>query len=182
MLFSLFLIELWRKKNNPLINLSVFVFGIIYVTVPFILMVQITIIDNNTFPLLAGMFILTWVNDTFAYLSGLIAGKTKLFERVSPKKTSEGTIGGAVFTIIASIIIGYLFDNEHMIFWILVSLIIIPCAVLGDLMESLFKRSMNLKDTGNIMPGHGGILDRFDSTFFVVPFFLMCWIIYKNFA
>jgi len=182
MLFSLFLIELWREKKNPLINLSVFVFGIIYVTVPFILMVHITVMDNNTFPLLAGMFILTWVNDTFAYLSGLIAGKTKLFERISPKKTSEGTIGGAVFTIIAAIIIGYVFDNDHLIFWILASLIIIPCAILGDLMESLFKRSMNVKDTGNIMPGHGGILDRFDGTFFVVPFFLMCWVLYNYFT
>lgn len=182
MLFSLILIELWRKKKNPIINASVLVFGIIYVALPFILMVLITTMDNNPFPLLAGMFILTWMNDTFAYLSGRIAGKTKLFERISPNKTWEGTIGGAVFTILAGIAVGYLFDPQHILFWIVAALIIAPCAILGDLLESLFKRNVNVKDSGNIMPGHGGILDRFDATFFVVPFFLMWGVIYSFFA
>jgi phosphatidate cytidylyltransferase len=182
LLFSLILIELWRKKENPIINAAVLVFGIIYVAIPFILMVFITTMDNNVFPLLAGMFILTWMNDTFAYLSGRFAGKTKLFERISPNKTWEGTIGGAIFTILAGIAVGYLFDAEHIFFWIIAALLIAPCAILGDLVESLFKRNVNVKDTGNIMPGHGGILDRFDATFFVVPFFLMWAFIYTYFA
>ena len=180
LLFSLVLLELWRKKKNPIINASVLVFGIFYVAIPFILMVLITVEDRNAFPLLAGMFILTWMNDTFAYLSGRIAGKTKLFERISPNKTWEGTIGGIIFTILAGVVVGYLFDSEHILFWVVSAVIIAPCAILGDLVESLFKRNVNVKDTGNIMPGHGGILDRFDATFFVVPFFLAWAFIYSN--
>ncbi|MGB0914659.1 MAG: phosphatidate cytidylyltransferase [Crocinitomicaceae bacterium] len=180
LLFSLVLLELWRKKENPIINASVLVFGIFYVAIPFILMVFITVEDKNTFPLLAGMFILTWMNDTFAYLSGRIAGKTKLFERISPNKTWEGTIGGVIFTVLAGVAVGYLFDPSHILFWVISAVIIAPCAILGDLVESLFKRNVKVKDTGNIMPGHGGILDRFDATFFVVPFFLAWAFIYTN--
>ncbi len=120
------------------------------------------------------------MNDTFAYLSGRIAGKTKLIERISPNKTWEGTIGGIIFTILAGIAVGYLFDSEHILFWIVSAIIIAPCAILGDLIESLFKRNLDVKDTGNIMPGHGGILDRFDATFLVVPFFLAWAFIYSN--
>ena len=182
LLFSIIVLELWRKKKNALINASVLVFGIVYITIPFILMVLIITMDNNVFPLLAGMFILTWTNDTFAYLSGRIAGKTKLFERVSPNKTWEGTIGGIVFTVLAGVAIAYLFSPEYLFFWVVSALIIVPCSIFGDLIESLFKRNVNVKDTGTIMPGHGGVLDRFDATFFVVPFFLMWVIIYVYFG
>jgi len=181
-LYSLIIIEIWRKKTNPLINSASLIFGIIYITLPFILMVSILKIDmqkdNNTIPILAGMFILTWINDTFAYLLGSILGKRKLFKRISPNKTWEGTLSGAFCSIIFGIIIGYLFDPTNMFFWFITGVIIPPCGVLGDLMESMFKRDVDIKDTSNIMPGHGGILDRFDSTFFVVPFFFTWTIIY----
>jgi phosphatidate cytidylyltransferase len=174
LLFIVFLVELWRKKSNPLLNASVILFGIVYVTLPFILMVAINNEDTSNFPLLAGMFILIWMNDTFAYLSGRFFGKTKLIERISPNKTWEGTIGGILFTIAAGFAIGLLFDNERILFWAISAVIIAPCAILGDLLESLFKRNMDVKDSGNILPGHGGILDRFDATLFTVPFF-MTW-------
>ena len=180
-IFGIVVLELWRKKKNPLLNSAVLLFGWIYVVLPFFLMVQLNNYDNymryftgGTFPLLAGMFILIWMNDTFAYLSGRFFGKTKLIERISPNKTWEGTIGGILFTIAAGVAIGFLFDPDRQLFWIVSAIIIAPCAALGDLLESLFKRNMGVKDSGNILPGHGGILDRFDATLFTVPFF-MTW-------
>lgn len=181
MLFVVFLTELWRKKAQPLLNISVYVLGILYVAVPFLLMTLFAISDYNKFPLLAGMFLLIWMNDTFAFLSGKFFGKTKLFERISPKKTWEGTIGGVIFTLLAAVAITFLFDEGKLIFWVVSAIIIAPCSILGDLLESLFKRNMEIKDSGNILPGHGGILDRFDATLLTVPFFLTWVAIYTYF-
>ena len=125
------------------------------------------------------MFLLIWTNDTFAYLSGRFFGKTKLFERISPKKTWEGTIGGIIFTIIVGISISYWTIEYNMFFWVFAALLIAPCSIFGDLLESLFKRSLNIKDSGNILPGHGGILDRFDAAIFAIPFFYTLVIIYS---
>jgi len=121
------------------------------------------------------VFILIWVNDTFAYLIGKSFGKHKLLERISPKKTIEGFLGGAAFTLVTSYLLTYLYTENNTTtinstFWIVQALIIIIFATLGDLVESKFKRSANVKDSGNIMPGHGGILDRLDSVIFVAPF------------
>jgi phosphatidate cytidylyltransferase len=175
LLFFVVLIELWRQKKNPILNSAVITLGIIYVTVPFVLMICIQFFDKSTFPLLAGMFLLIWMNDTFAYLSGRFFGKTKLIERISPNKTWEGTIGGIIFTLLAGLAIGYLFDPEKVLFWFFSAILIAPCAGLGDLLESLFKRNMNVKDSGNLLPGHGGVLDRFDAVLFTVPFFFI-WV------
>jgi len=176
------IIELWRKKEQPLINIAVSIFGFFYVCVPFIIAISINVDDLNAFPRLVGMFVLIWTNDTFAFLSGKFFGKTKLFERISPKKTWEGTIGGAVFTLLMAISLSILFDQEHLLFWLVSALLIIPTAIFGDLLESLFKRSLNIKDSGKIMPGHGGILDRFDAALFTLPFFYMWLIIYAYFC
>ena len=176
LLFTLFAGEIWRKKKHPLMNVAVLGFGFLYVILPFILMIYIIEEDTNSFPLLAGMFLIIWMNDTFAFLTGKFFGKTKLIERISPNKTWEGTIGGIVFALLAGLTIGLLFDQEKVLFWIIAALIIAPCASIGDLLESIFKRNAEVKDSGNIMPGHGGILDRFDATLFAVPFFLG-WII-----
>ncbi|MFA5557254.1 MAG: phosphatidate cytidylyltransferase [Flavobacteriaceae bacterium] len=118
------------------------------------------------------IFVMIWINDTFAYLIGKTFGKHKLLERISPKKTVEGFLGGAFFTIIFSLFIPKIFDwkTETKWFWLILPVIIITFATLGDLVESKFKRSANVKDSGNIMPGHGGILDRLDSIILVVPF------------
>lgn len=170
--------ELWRKKKNPLLNIGVSIFGFFYICIPLLLAIDLHINDTNSFPLLVGMFILIWTNDTFAFLSGKFFGKTKLFERISPKKTWEGSIGGFIFTIIMAVALSILFDKENQSFWIISAAFIAPTAIFGDLLESLFKRSLNVKDSGNIMPGHGGILDRFDATLFTVPFFYIWCTIY----
>lgn len=171
--------ELWRKKQNPLLNIGISLFGFIYICIPFILAIYIDFLDKELFPLLAGMFILIWTNDTFAFLSGKFFGRTKLFERISPKKTWEGTIGGIVCTFLMAYGISTLFYTDQLLFWLISVLFIVPAAIYGDLLESLFKRSLGIKDSGNIMPGHGGILDRFDAAFFAIPLFLFWLHLYK---
>ena len=123
-----------------------------------------------------------WCNDTFAYLVGKLIGKHKLLERVSPKKTIEGFIGGIVFTILASVIISQFYTFFNVTLWIITGLIISVFGTLGDLVESKFKREAGIKDSGNIMPGHGGILDRLDSIIFVIPFLYTLYLIYFNYA
>jgi phosphatidate cytidylyltransferase len=174
--FTLILNELWKKKEHPILNISVLVFGIIYVVIPFYLTIDLNLRSTTYLPTVAGMYILIWTNDSMAYFSGRLLGKRKLFERISPKKTWEGTIGGIIFTFIAGFIIGAFVNRGQELFWMVSALIIAPCAIYGDLLESLFKRSLNIKDSGTILPGHGGILDRFDAVLFTIPFFY-CWTI-----
>ena len=178
--FTLVLSELWKKKENPVINISVLVFGIIYVVVPFYLTIDLNLRDTSYLPAVVGMYLLIWANDSFAYLTGRAFGKTKLFERISPKKTWEGTIGGVFFTLLFGYIIGAFINRGEEVFWIISAVIIAPCAIYGDLLESLFKRSLKIKDTGSILPGHGGILDRFDAALFGIPFFY-CWSMIYNY-
>lgn len=177
LLFINLLIEIWRKKTQPILNLGIQFLGYFYVVVPFLIMIFISKEFNYLW--LIFMFILIWTNDTFAYLSGRFFGKTQLFERISPKKTWEGTIGGILMTVLMSMAIAF-FTQESYFFWTGAALIIAPSAIFGDLLESLFKRSLNIKDSGNIMPGHGGILDRFDAALLTAPFFL-CWVLIYNY-
>jgi phosphatidate cytidylyltransferase len=179
-LFVLILTELWRKKEEPILNISVGLLGYVYLLIPFSLIIVLQLVSTHSFPILIGMFFLIWTNDTFAYLSGRLLGKTKLIERISPNKTWEGTIGGIVFTLIVGFCLGLQNGGEHMDFWFISAIIIAPCAIVGDLIESLFKRNLNIKDSGTILPGHGGILDRFDATLFTVPFYFFWWIFYTN--
>lgn len=175
--FTLILAELWRQTPHPLVNISVLVFGIIYIVLPFWLTIDLNLREdkeNNYMPLVIGMYLLIWTNDTFAYLTGRKFGKTKLFERISPKKTWEGTIGGIAVTLIVGYVFGAIVNRGDELFWVIAAAIIAPCAIFGDLLESLFKRSLNIKDSGTILPGHGGILDRFDAALFAIPFFY-CW-------
>lgn len=173
--FTLVLVELWKKHANPVLNISLLVFGIIYVVGPFYLTIDLNLRNTNpALPSVVGMFLLIWTNDTFAYLSGRIFGKTKLFERISPNKTWEGALGGILMTLVLGFIFGKYFDPGHVLFWVISAAIIAPGSIFGDLLESLFKRSLQLKDSGSILPGHGGILDRFDAALFSIPFFY-CW-------
>lgn len=179
--FTLILVELWKRNIHPLINISVLVFGIIYVVIPFFLTIDLNLRDDSYLPSVVGMFLLIWTNDTFAYLTGRLIGKHKLFERISPKKTWEGTIGGILMTLVLGFIIGSTINKGEVVFWVVSAMIIAPCAIFGDLLESLFKRSLNIKDSGTLLPGHGGILDRFDAALFAIPFFY-CWaLIYDYF-
>jgi len=183
--FTLILVELWKRDPHPMLNISVLVFGVIYVVVPFYLTIDLNLrelsdahlelsFEGSVMPLVIGMYLLIWTNDTFAYLTGRLLGKTKLFERISPKKTWEGTIGGIFMTIAVGFIIGTFINPDTRVFWVVSAIICAPCAIYGDLLESLFKRSLNIKDSGNLLPGHGGILDRFDAALFAIPFFY-CW-------
>lgn len=178
--FTIFLVELWNKKGNPVLSSAVILFGIVYMIVPFYCAMQISArqeIFQFDFPLLAAVFILVWTNDVFAYLTGKYFGKTKLIEHISPNKTWEGTIGGIVVTMLAGTFFGfYVYENPFL--WIFGSFIIALSAIYGDLFESKIKRSLNVKDSGTILPGHGGILDRFDATFFAIPFFYVWYMMY----
>ena len=117
-----------------------------------------------------GLLLLTWINDTAAYLVGSQIGKHKLFPRISPKKTWEGSIGGGVFTLILAGVLGYIFEEQSVVQWLILGVIVVIFGSIGDLIESMLKRSYNIKDSGTILPGHGGLLDRFDAFIFLVPF------------
>jgi len=158
-----------------------------YITLPFVFIVKISFGTNDYNPkIIIGLFVLIWTNDTFAYLVGKSMGKHKLFERVSPKKTIEGFLGGVVFAAFAGFLISKLyiqpnpaFSSKSILIWMIIALIVSIFGTIGDLIESKFKRISGVKDSGSIMPGHGGILDRLDSVIFVAPIiFLFYQILY----
>lgn len=173
-LFLPFIGMLFSNEDEPIMGLAIQFMSWVYVVLPFLLMIQIYAMTSSegTWRYILGLFIIVWSNDTFAYLSGRAFGKTKLFEKVSPKKTWEGTIGGIVMSIGIGLVYAY-FQGEQYLFWGISGLIIAPAAIIGDLIESKIKRSVGVKDTGNIMPGHGGVLDRFDAVIFATPFFFL---------
>ncbi len=166
----IFIKELFKHNKTPLINISLSLLTAIYVALPFAL-INILAFDNGeyNFHLPLAIFILVWINDTGAYLSGITMGKHKFFERISPKKTWEGTIGGFVLTLVASYVISLFWNEMNALQWVIFGGIISVMSVLGDLTESMFKRSIGVKDSGTILPGHGGILDRFDAVLFAIP-------------
>jgi len=120
--------------------------------------------------LIIGIFILMWINDSFAYVVGKSIGKTKLYEKISPKKTVEGFIGGLVFSMIAAYVLAQYNDDLNVSQWLILAFVVVITGSLGDLIESKFKRQAGVKDSGAILPGHGGLLDRLDSLIFAAPF------------
>lgn len=151
----------------------------LYITIPFLLLLLLPkFFTPENYRVVIALFVLIWSNDTFAYLSGRMFGKTKLFERVSPKKTIEGLIGGVVLTLLFSVVLSYFFSFMPLIIWVGTAILVSVFGTLGDLVESQFKREVNVKDSGSIMPGHGGLLDRLDSVIFVLPFVFLFYIIY----
>ena len=182
LLVTLVAIELFRKSEYPVTNIAFSVMGILYVVIPLSILnffaydpvfyKEMDINTNNySSLLLVGFFMIQWANDTGAYLIGSQLGKNKLFERISPNKTWEGFYGGAVLAVSMGMGFAYFFDGE-MIHWIIVALLIVIFGTLGDLTESQIKRSCGVKDSGNLLPGHGGVLDRFDGVLFSAPFVL----------
>jgi phosphatidate cytidylyltransferase len=170
----LFLFDDNEVKSNIF---SKYTYLIGYIILPFVFITKIPFGEKGYNPkIIISIFILIWTNDTFAYIVGKSMGKRKLFERVSPKKTIEGFIGGVLFAVVASYIISrYYFDPKEYYFkksvaiWMTIALIVGVFGTIGDLIESKFKRAAGVKDSGAIMPGHGGILDRLDSVIFVAP-------------
>ncbi|MFH7002683.1 phosphatidate cytidylyltransferase [Flavobacterium bizetiae] len=166
---------------------SKYIYLVGYIMLPFLFITKISfgIKDYNP-KIIIGLFVLIWTNDTFAYLVGKSIGKHKLFERISPKKTIEGFLGGVVFAAFAGFLISKLyiqpnpeFSSKSILIWTIIALIVSVFGTIGDLIESKFKRVAGVKDSGAIMPGHGGVLDRLDSVIFVAPIiFLFYQILY----
>ena len=172
LLFIIPIRELYRKSESPIVNISITVFGVIYVGMTFGLLNFLFYHGykgEETFHFILAFFAVIWTSDTFAYLTGVSIGKHRLFERISPKKSWEGFFGG----LIAAIAVGYGFSIFYtelsLLAWIGYAFILCIAGVYGDLVQSMFKRSLNIKDSGKILPGHGGILDRFDGVFLAVP-------------
>ena len=167
-----FVCELWRNHPTPIANVSTTLAGVLYVALPMSLLPFIPFLlkgEWSPWALLA-YILLVWSNDVFAYLAGVMCGRHRMCERISPKKTWEGFVGGLVGTIAAGVLAGYLFHSANLWLWGGLGFVVSLTGVAGDFVESLFKRSVGVKDSGNIMPGHGGFLDRFDALLISVPF------------
>lgn len=166
----IFWLELFRKQQKPFHNIAFTFLGIIYAILPFMFFFVLAFLDGSysyQYPL--GFLILLWASDTGAYLSGMAFGRTKLFERHSPKKTWEGSFGGLFISLLAAFILSRYFQGIETWQWLVSSAIIVVFGTYGDLTESMLKRSYNIKDSGTIMPGHGGFLDRFDGLLLAAP-------------
>ncbi|SFZ89183.1 phosphatidate cytidylyltransferase [Flaviramulus basaltis] len=169
---ELFLIkDLFSEKTIPLFATKRFILTTFYLSSAFVFLILIANYYEDYNPnILLGSFILVWVNDSFAYIVGKNFGKQKLFEKISPKKTVEGFLGGLFFSCVASYFIATFTNSLEFTNWLILSIIISVFGTLGDLIESKFKRQAKVKDSGVIMPGHGGLLDRLDSIIFAAPF------------
>lgn len=173
LIFAFFIAELFRNKPNSLQNIAFSVFSVAYISIPLSMLIflisSLVIKDQPHWHIAFSFFFILWSHDTFAYFTGMLIGKHKLFQKISPKKTWEGTIGGTIFGLIAAFLMSLFFKELNTWQWLVAALIIILSGTLGDLSESLLKRKLNVKDTGNIFPGHGGVLDRFDAVLFSAP-------------
>ncbi|NOY38311.1 MAG: phosphatidate cytidylyltransferase [Chlorobi bacterium] len=188
--------ELFLQHNRPFHNIAYTFLGIIYIALPFSLfpffvlsvsgkvagpvplegsedilnyLIQPSHLIHYSPFILLGIFILHWMYDTGAYLSGRWFGKRKLFRRISPKKTWEGVLGGSLLAIVTAVALSRFFDQAGVLTWITISLLIIFFGTLGDLTESMLKRKIGVKDSGKLLPGHGGFLDRFDGILLSIP-------------
>jgi len=162
---------LFSKKNNSFNHLQQFLIGLFYIGGGCIFLTMIPYKEKEFAEfLIMGIFVLIWVNDSFAYLVGKTLGRTKLFVAVSPKKTWEGTFGGFIFALIAAYFLSQYETNISLKQWMILTTVIVITGNLGDLIESKFKRAAGVKDSGAILPGHGGMLDRLDSLIFAAPF------------
>jgi phosphatidate cytidylyltransferase len=181
-LISIYLLYfLFQKKESKINNYTKYLVLFGYLVFPFILINYIPMGQNGYNPkILISILILIWTNDTFAYIVGKSIGRTKLFPSISPKKTIEGFLGGILFSIISGYLLAVFFIEAKLIYiWIVISIIVSIFSTLGDLIESKFKRLAGVKDSGKIMPGHGGILDRLDSIIFVIPFINLFYLILR---
>ena len=169
-----FIRQLYDTKSKPLDNFAYFVLTQVYAALPFALLnilstVGATKPETYNFVLPLSIFIFIWSNDTGAYCFGCMLGRHKMFERISPKKTWEGFIGGALVAMGVGALLSCYFDILLMWQWIAMGAVVVVSGTLGDLIESSMKREMEIKDSGKMLPGHGGVLDRFDSTLFAIP-------------
>ena len=187
LLVYLMISELYLKKSNSIHNWAYSMFSQVYVGLPFALLnvlafQSIEATSYYQFILPLSIFIFIWINDTGAYCTGMLFGKHRLFERISPKKSWEGSIGGAVFCIAAAFALAQWVPVMNTMEWIGMALTVVIFGTWGDLCESLIKRSLGVKDSGKSLPGHGGWLDRFDSVLLAVPASILYLFIAMAFA
>jgi phosphatidate cytidylyltransferase len=167
----LFIVKLFENTGRELDTLAYQFLGIIYICLPISMLADFGYFNaiSYSFTLPLGFLILQWSSDTFAYLVGRQFGKYKLFERISPKKTMEGFVGALILTMAMGFFLSQFWDDISTKDWIVVAAIVVVFGTLGDLVESLLKRNLSIKDSGSILPGHGGVLDRFDGVFISAP-------------
>lgn len=169
--------ELYLKREHPIHNWAYTMFSQMYVALPFALMnvlafqynPESNMVETYNYVLPLSIFVFIWLNDTGAYCVGVLFGKHRLFERISPKKSWEGAIGGGVVAIASSFALEHFFPIMSNLEWAGLALTVVVFGTWGDLIESLLKRQLGVKDSGNILPGHGGLLDRFDSALLAIP-------------
>lgn len=173
------LVFLFKTHKTSFGTLTRYFLLIGYIILPFSITNYVAMGKNGYNPkILISILILIWANDTFAYLVGKNFGKNKLFPSVSPKKTIEGFAGGMFFTGISSVLLSkFYIESKILYIWIVIAVIVSIFSTLGDLIQSKFKRVAGIKDSGKIMPGHGGVLDRLDSIIFVIPFINLFYLI-----
>lgn len=168
--FVLLLRAIFDDNDKIIEQYSAYILGFVWIFIGILGLLYLAYYQHYySWVLLLGTLVFIWTNDTFAYLTGKAIGKTKLFESVSPNKTWEGTIGGAIVAIIAGAVWSIFFDDFSTFNWMLIAFVAGTTGTIGDLFESKMKRALGIKDLGNIMPGHGGILDRFDALLFAAP-------------
>ena len=176
LIMYLMISELYLKKENPVMNWAYSMLSQLYIALPFAMLnvlsfhtspMDTSVSYNPILPL--SVFVFIWLSDTGAYCVGSLIGRHRLFERVSPKKSWEGSIGGGIVAIGSSFIFAHYFPIMNMAEWAGLALIVVIFGTWGDLTESLLKRQLHIKDSGAILPGHGGMLDRFDSALMAIP-------------
>jgi len=176
LIMYLMISELYLKKENPVMNWAYSMLSQLYIALPFAMLnvlsfhtspMDTSVSYNPILPL--SVFVFIWLSDTGAYCVGSLIGRHRLFERISPKKSWEGSIGGGIVAIGSSFIFAHYFPIMNMAEWAGLALIVVVFGTWGDLTESLLKRQLHIKDSGAILPGHGGMLDRFDSALMAIP-------------
>jgi phosphatidate cytidylyltransferase len=169
-----FISELYEKQQDPITHMAYIFLGQCYIALPLAMLNLIAFPEVEPgviiyYPILVlALFVFIWINDTGAYIIGILFGKHRLFERISPKKSWEGFFGGLIFTVASSLVFAYFETQIPYYHWIGLSFVVVVFGVWGDLVESLMKRTLEVKDSGTSMPGHGGFLDRFDSLLLAV--------------
>jgi phosphatidate cytidylyltransferase len=167
-------VELYRKKDQPMANIAYTLTGFLYIGFPMglsnLLAFPLSEGKHVFYPwIFFGIVITLWLFDSGAYLVGTPFGKHRLFESISPKKSWEGVLGGSVVAMLAGVLNAWLFQTIELHIWLIISVMVIIAGTYGDLVESMMKRSIGIKDSGSVLPGHGGFLDRLDSMLFTVP-------------
>jgi phosphatidate cytidylyltransferase len=170
--FTIFLLELLNGKGHSIENMGYYAMAILYIGIPFAILLWISMKNAEYMPgRIAGLLFLTWANDSGAYIAGNLFGKHPLMKRISPKKTWEGFMGGMFFALLFGFALSYMpLTGLQSLDWWILALIISVFGPVGDLIESMLKREKQAKDSGNLLPGHGGFLDRFDAFIFHIPF------------